>query len=93
MLDRTQRNQQMTQAMKVLSEEPIFPLDFGYFVGAHVADLQGPDGIRAGRLEHVERSILGVALDGARPSSLAAHSAQRYCIARRDEPWRSTTLT
>jgi len=42
MLDRTQRNQQMTQAMKVLSEEPIFPLDFGYFVGAHVADLQGP---------------------------------------------------
>jgi len=42
-LDRGQRNQQMTQAMKLLSEElPIFPLYFGYFVVAHVAGLQGP---------------------------------------------------
>lgn len=42
-LDRTQRNQQMTQAMKLVSEElPIFPLYFGYFVVAHTSSLQGP---------------------------------------------------
>ena len=42
-LERGKRNQQMTQAMKLLSEElPIFPLYFGYFVVAHVAGLHGP---------------------------------------------------
>ncbi len=42
-LERGQRNQQMTQAMKLLSEDlPIFPLYFGYFVVAHLAGLQGP---------------------------------------------------